>query len=179
MSAMQPRLALAALALASALACSPPPTETAPPPPGTIAPWPVPSNEGELIRAAGQDDLTTGTRQTITWQIHLDVYQDGVPVQVPANIGIDWDRGFTAPVHTHLPAGEIDVESPVLRDFTLGQFFVMWGVSLAGATAYVNGVQVPDPAAVVFAQHQEIVVAFGRAPGTIPSAFPTVPPKGP
>ena len=54
MSAMQPRLALAALALASALACSPPPTETAPPPPGTIAPWPVPSNEGELIRAAGQ-----------------------------------------------------------------------------------------------------------------------------
>lgn len=51
-------------------ACQGPP-DTPPVPAGTIAPWPVPSNESDLIKAAGQDDLTTGTKQTVTWTIHL------------------------------------------------------------------------------------------------------------
>ena len=59
---------------------------------------------------------------------HIDIYVDGQPVVVPAYIGINATEGFLSPIHTHDSTGIIHVESPTVRDFTLGEFFDVWGV---------------------------------------------------
>ena len=60
---------------------------------------------------------------------------------VPANIGIDpslWHdhsldgygmMASMAPLHTHDASGMIHVESTVTRDYTIGEFFRIWGES--------------------------------------------------
>src|SRR5438132_7158269 len=59
---------------------------------------------------------------------HLDIFVNGKPVTVPADIGINYIAKFISPLHTHDAAGIIHVESDEVRDFTLGQFFDVWGV---------------------------------------------------
>ena len=119
--------------------------------------------------------------------VHLDVLVDGKPVPVPANIGIDTARRAISPLHTHDDSGVIHVESPVKRGFSLGEFFTEWGVSLSpdniGALravdgnvvrAYVNGQpRTGNPAAITFAQHDEIALVYGRPqPGEkVPTAY--------
>src|SRR6185369_5083876 len=63
--------------------------------------------------------------------VHLDVLNDGQPVRVPANIGIDLAHGAISPLHTHDDTGVVHIESPVKRQFSLGEFFSEWGVSLS------------------------------------------------
>lgn len=111
---------------------------------------------------------------------HLDVYVDGRHVTVPAGIGID-DNSFITELHTHGTDGVLHVESPVSRPYTLGQLFGEWGVRLSASCVgrYCGGVrwwvdgkaQTGDPAHLVLTSHQEIVVAVGRAPATVPSSY--------
>jgi len=56
---------------------------------------------------------------------HLQIIMNGKNEVVPANIGITAD--CMHPVHTHDTTGEIHVESPEQADFTLGDFFAVWG----------------------------------------------------
>ena len=56
---------------------------------------------------------------------HLAIVINGVQQTVPANIGID--SGCMHPLHTHDIDGIIHVESPAKRDFTLENFFSVWG----------------------------------------------------
>ncbi|MDE2173134.1 MAG: hypothetical protein KGJ31_00840, partial [Patescibacteria group bacterium] len=89
-------------------------------------------------------------------------------------------------------SGVIHVESNTVRDFTLGQFFDIWGVRftkdsiggyLASATStlsvYVNGSLVPgDPRDLVLQAHQEIMVIYGtdkEIPQTIPTSYSFLP----
>jgi hypothetical protein len=113
---------------------------------------------------------------------HLDVFVDGAPVRVPANIGINPGAGYFTELHTHDTRGVIHVESPEANDeFTLGQFFAEWGVFLNGRCVgaycqylrwYLNGVpQSGNPANVVLASHQEIAIVVGKPPKRIPSSF--------
>ncbi|MHB1769878.1 MAG: hypothetical protein ACYCPH_02240 [Minisyncoccota bacterium] len=119
---------------------------------------------------------------------HLDLIVNGSPVTIPAGIGINEAAGFISPVHTHDTSGIIHVESNTVRNFTLGEFFDIWGVRftknaiggyLTSATStlavYVNGSLVPgDPRNLVLAEHQEIVVVYGtkqEAPETIPASY--------
>lgn len=133
-------------------------------------PWPAPADARAKISAAGLDALSAeGTAYHI--HPHLDVFYQGQRVVVPAFIGIDPNRAFISSLHTHADAGVLHVESDVVKDFTLRQFFTEWGVPLDGAKAYVNGAPVSDPGAVVFADHQEITVVFGSAPASIPTSF--------
>lgn len=52
----------------------------------------------------------------------------GAPVEVPANVGIT-GLGMRV-IHTHDASGEIHIESPRPFDFTLGDFFTVWGKTL-------------------------------------------------
>jgi hypothetical protein len=137
-------------------------------------PWPAPSDATAAAGKAGLPMLSSeGMAEHI--HIHLDVLVDGKPVPVPANIGIDTARRAISPLHTHDDSGVIHVESPVKRDFSLGEFFSEWDVSLSadnigglraadGKTvrAYVNGQpRTGNPAAIIFAQHDEIALVFG------------------
>lgn len=119
---------------------------------------------------------------------HLDLFIDGAPVEVPANIGISQAAGFISPIHVHDTSGIIHVESPTIQDFSLGQFFDVWGLKftkdcIGGYCAndtktlkvYSNGNLVEgDPRKLVLAPHQEIAIIYGtaeEAPTTTPSAY--------
>jgi hypothetical protein len=163
------RLVLAALL--AGCTPSPAPAPTAPEPTAAML-FPAPKDAGAAIAASKLDEGPILERGTTAWLIHLDVYKDRVPVIVPPNLGIDFKTGATAPIHTHLANGLISVETQERRRYTLGQFFTLWGVSLAGATAHVNGVATPDAAGVELADLQEIAVVFGTPPATIPDKLP-------
>jgi hypothetical protein len=112
---------------------------------------------------------------------HLDVYVDGKHVTVPALIGIGPGGSFFSPLHTHDPTGIMHVESPTQSEFTLGQFFAVWGVPLSAngignrkghVRVWVNGKPLSaDPTRVVLTPHQEIVVALGTAPKKVPATY--------
>jgi len=162
-------------------------------PPATTAvgaesppPWPPPSDATAAAGKAGLPMLSSeGMVEHI--HVHLDVLVDGKPVPVPANIGIDTARRAISPLHTHDDSGVIHVESPVKRAFSLGEFFTEWGVSLSSdnigglravdgnvVRAYVNGQpRTGNPAAITFAQHDEIALVYGQPqPGEkVPTAY--------
>jgi hypothetical protein len=154
-----------------------------------LPPWPPETaNLAARLQAIGLPVLSAeGTVLHI--HQHIDIYVDGQPVTVPADIGINVDQQYLSPIHTHDSTGIIHVESPTQRDFTLGEFFDVWGVRfdahcIGGAcdgngrtlSVYVNGQLVTgDPRAVTLAAHQEIVVALGtpsQLPSPIPSSYP-------
>src|SRR6478609_10524107 len=97
------------------------------------------------------------------------------PVQVPAGIGIDPVHRAISPLHTHDTSGVIHIESPVQRQFSLGEFFSEWGVSLSAdnigglratdgnsVRVFVNGApRSGNPAAIMFNQHDEIALLYG------------------
>lgn len=148
---------------------------------------PAPWNPGldtlpDRLDAAGVHDLTS-EGEVLHIHQHLDVFVNGKPEPVPANIGI-YDGQFLTELHTHDPTGIIHVESPTARRYDLGQFFGVWGVRLNGDciggycrqvtpwSVYVNGqAYAGDPAALVLKSHQEIAIVIGTPPRKIPSSY--------
>jgi hypothetical protein len=129
--------------------------------------------------------------ETLNYHIHshLDVYVDGKKTAVPQYIGINQLANPTelTSLHTHSADGVVHVEAPKERDYTLGQFFAVWGVKLTKDAlgpftssgdkklrAFVNGKPVADPFALVFRPHQEIVIAYGtkaQLPDPLPKSY--------
>ena|SRR3989338_876558 len=54
----------------------------------------------------------------------LSIVADGKKLEIPANVGVS--PACLHPLHTHDNTGEVHVESPEPRDFTLGDFFAVW-----------------------------------------------------
>lgn len=153
-------------------------------------PWAAgndPTNLKARLQAIGLPALGT-EGQVLHIHQHLEIFVNGQSVPVPTDIGVPPDGSFISPVHTHSPDGIIHVESPTHRDFTLGQFFDVWGVKFTstciggycnsgGATVavYANGHKVAgDPGRILLASHEEIVVTYGTAsqlPNPMPSSF--------
>jgi hypothetical protein len=138
--------------------------------------WPVPADPQPGIRQAGLDLGPMG--QAEHYHAHLDVFADGKPVPVPANIGVDASSGAMSAVHTHDTRGVIHIEAHTKGErYTLGQVFTQWRVLLSAnqvgplksgggktLTAYVNGAkQTGDPAAIVLAPHQQIALVYGSS----------------
>lgn len=106
---------------------------------------------------------------------HLQIFNKGRSVQVPADIGIMQVAGCLYWVHTHATDGIIHIEAPTVRTFTLGQFFDVWGEDLNRTTA--AGVHAPhgrtlrftvngkawtkDPRAIPLRDREEIVIQNG------------------
>jgi hypothetical protein len=93
-------------------------------------------------------------------------------------------------LHTHDDSGIIHIESPVNRDYTLGQFFDVWNkksnippqilnnntTSASGKTTfsvYVNGSKVNDVSYknIKLNPHDQIVLVYGTPPSRIPSYY--------
>ncbi len=82
---------------------------------------------------------------------HLTIISNGNNAIVPADIGILSTCLYW--IHTHDSSGTIHIESPVVKNYTLGQFIDIWNAtqryassfdpsslsSAASLTAYVNG----------------------------------------
>lgn len=154
----------------------------------TRPPWPLPSDARADIAAAG---LTPQSAENtaVHYHAHLDVIVNGAAVTVPAQVGFVFSggqpTGITA-LHTHDTSGVIHIESPTNTPYTLGQFFTEWGVALTsnrigGMVAagkdvlhvYVDGKPfTADPAGIVLAPHQEIVLWYGSsAPQNPPATY--------
>lgn len=151
-------------------------------------PWqPETTNLRARLALIGLPALTAGAEALHTHQ-HLDLFVDGKQVPIPADIGIDAAQGFLAPLHTHDTSGIIHVESPVVRTYTLGEFFDVWGLRLTADCVggvctgagrimwvWVNAVAYSgDPRNIVLEAHQEIVIAVGsqsEMPNPVPSSY--------
>ena len=155
-----------------------------------IGPAPWPANAARLrgrLRILGLPALRAEAFELHIHQ-HLDVFVEGRRVTVPEAVGINFRRRFISPLHTHDTTGIVHVESPLVRTFTLGEFFGVWGVRFTrtclggdcagdgkGLRVFVNGARVPgDPGRLPLVEHQEIVVAFGteeQLPRPLPSSY--------
>lgn len=71
--------------------------------------------------------LRSTTDMATEYHIHpeLSIVVNGTEVPVPLNLGVK-ATGMTA-IHTHDEKGIIHVEAPIKKDFTLGDFFAVWG----------------------------------------------------
>lgn len=111
---------------------------------------------------------------------HLDVFVNGKPVTVPAGIGINMNARFISQLHTHDVSGVIHVESDQVRDFTLGQFFDVWGVRFTKdciggyctkgndkLRVFSDGKPVTgDPRNLALSSHQIIAIVYGPLEST-------------
>jgi hypothetical protein len=117
----------------------------------------------------------------------LHVYVDGLLSPIPANIGIDHAKDVETSLHTHDATGIVHMEADHPRRFTLGEFFTVWGVKLGPAQVggleglggehlhfYLNGKPLPDPAAHVLHDGDNIVIGYGAA-----DSFPHTPSTDP
>jgi len=117
----------------------------------------------------------------------LQIYVHGESIPVPPDIGLTSSAG--APMHTHDATGVMHLESNQPFDFTLGDFFDVWGVLLTDRCiggycsngsdqlrVYVNGKQVTtDITKIALTQHEDVVVTYGttaQLPDPIPKTYP-------
>jgi hypothetical protein len=151
----------------------------------------------QLTRKAG---LTPETHEFVFLHVHshLDVFEKGRKVRIPAGIGInvrdpavhtfpapDGTIGYgginppckkvcISPLHTHFDDGVLHTEAKKDQFNRLGQFFTEWGVTLpAKAKVYVDGKLFKgDAHAIQLKDKREIAVVVGKPPAHIPKRFP-------
>lgn len=147
----------------------------------TQPPWPPQySGLAARIRTLG---LPTGSAVRFHIHAELNIYNQGLLVTVPAEIGIDQRRHIETTIHTHDFTGIIHMEAPHPFRYTLGNFFTIWGVRFGAGTlgaledngsnrvwVYVNGKLISDPARHVLANGDNISIGYGTQ-----SSFPHQP----
>jgi hypothetical protein len=107
-------------------------------------------------------------------QAQLSVYDQGLVVTVPANLGIDERHHIETTIHTHDAFGMLHLEAPRPYPYTLRDLFAVWGVRFGAGTLgglqddgsnrvwmYVNGKLITDPARHVIANGDAISIGYG------------------
>jgi hypothetical protein len=140
-------------------------------------PQPNENTHGGLSPANGQvvDGIPCEASESLLFHIHptLSIMVEGQERTVPADIGILQKCLYW--VHTHDATGMIHVESPVQRDYTLGNFFDIWGQPLDSkrfldraidsghsVLAYVDGQRyLGDPRQIVLKDLEKIELMYG------------------
>ncbi|MGO4186233.1 hypothetical protein [Pseudarthrobacter sp. TAF60_1] len=165
------------------------PSQTSPATATGAAGWALdPAAGGARIKAAGLEILNAeGTAEH--YHAHLDVFVDGKPITVPADIGFSFGAGGQAngisALHTHDTTGIIHIEAPTSGvKYSLGQVLREWGVldgsdttgaphgGTGGWSVYVNGSKQDGPVTdVVLKAHDEVVLSFGAAPSPLPGTY--------
>jgi hypothetical protein len=153
----------------------------------TQGPWSNnPTDLQARLSADGLPPLSAMEGQALHIHQHLDIFIEGQRVTVPAGIGIASTPSVVfAPIHTHDASGIIHIESPVSRDFSLGEVFDAWGVRFTSTCiggycdsadqrlqVFADGkVVTGDPRLLKLTPHEEIVATFGT-PAQIPRPYP-------
>jgi hypothetical protein len=191
---MEPRKLIACLAaLVGLLAAGCGSSDPAPPPGLTISgpglqvsqpPWPA--EYEHLAQRLRQIGLPPGGSEAFHHHALLHIYVNGLLVPLAANIGLDPAKHLESPLHTHDHTGIIHMEAAHPFNFTLGDFFMVWGVKLGPAQLgrltgyggdhlhfYLNGRPLSNPAAHVLQDNDSIVIGYG-AENTFPHAPSTI-----
>lgn len=146
-------------------------------------PWPA---EHDNLRARLEKIGLAALKQegkATDYHFNVTVTVNGSTVVLPSNIGIAgvevsggrMETGFVSAIHTHDESGLVHIHSPTVENFTLGQFFDVWGVSFTAerlggfcavdgktVTVKAGGVDIKgDPRDVLIDDGREIVVAYG------------------
>jgi|SRR5215217_4061974 hypothetical protein len=145
------------------------------------------TNNGPIISGISCDSLE---HFNIHIHAHLDIFINGKPYPIPADIGITPNQCIYW-MHTHDYTGIIHIESPKDRDFTLGEFFDIWGrkfdnnqifdniVGKGGSnnnalSIYINGNRVSnsiDYREIKIDAHDEIAIIYRTSPDSIPLSY--------
>jgi hypothetical protein len=134
------------------------------------------------------DGIPCNTSEQLKYHVHshLTIFVNGEQVAVPANIGIDFNARCLYWLHTHDNSGVIHVEAPSEQQFTLGQFFAIWGKDLSATSllgnkadaahqvrAFVDGQPfMGDPATISLGKHTDIVLEYGPPFPQTPGPYP-------
>ena len=137
------------------------------------------------------DGIPCESSEQLTYHVHahLTIFVNGQQVAVPALIGIDEQKPCIYWLHTHDNTGVIHIEAPSQKQFTLGEFFDVWGqplsaTQLLGNTAdashqvraFVGGQPYTgDPRSVPLTAHADIVLEFGPPFPQTPGPYPFAP----
>ena len=145
-----------------------------------------------ILNLTAIDGIRCDTMEYTQFHVHahLDIIVDGKPFIVPSQIGIDPNGRCLYWLHTHDDTGIIHIESPVEREFTIGNFIDIWGQTFNTThlfdtnlfndingvlNIYVNGVKVPtgsDIRSIEINAHDEIALIFGTIEADkIPSRY--------
>lgn len=130
------------------------------------------ANEDDYCQNQLITEMNIGSHQNLLNHIHqeLEIEIDGVTQPIPSDVGID--VGIMRPIHTHDSSGEIHVEGPCVRDFTLEEFFILWGKTFnkgqildktsdqGEIKLYVNGKESNAYENLVLRDDQEIKILF-------------------
>jgi hypothetical protein len=177
-------VALLALAAAGCGSSTPAPSGLVISGPGLQAskpPW-LPEYQ-HLAQRLQQIGIPPGGKETFHIHAMLHIYVGGLLAPLPANIGLDAAKGVESSMHTHDSTGIIHMEAPHKYNYTLGDFFSVWGVKLGPAQVggltgyggdhlhfYLNGKPLSNPAALVFHKGDSVVIGYGAD-----SSFPHAP----
>jgi len=113
-----------------------------------------------------------GKVSAMHWHPHLTITVDGKNVVVPKDIGVESHSSDTEKMrilHTHDDSGKIHVESPRRQDFTLGEFFRVWGKRFEdpfgdgkayGIRVTVDGEEITEPLPHVLRDREEIRIEY-------------------
>jgi hypothetical protein len=166
-----------------------------PPDPGRLGPEGVPIPAAPLLARAdapapGQsvDGISAAAAEQLAFHIHvhLTVFVAGAPRQIPYGVGIappleveptpqgSFALGGAAFfwLHTHAADGIIHIESPIMRTYTLGDFFDIWNEPLGAervgpaagcVTAFFDGRRyLGNPRDIPLLAHAQIQLDVGR-----------------
>ena len=127
-----------------------------------------------LAQRSHEVGIPPGGQEKFHIHAMLHIYVNGLLSPLPAEIGLDPARGVEASMHTHDSTGIIHMEAPHPFNYTLGDFFAVWGVKLGPAQVggltglggdhlhfYLNGKPLSNPAALVLHKEDSVVIGYG------------------
>jgi hypothetical protein len=148
-------------------------------------PWPA--NSQDALARANDIGLPALGNETFHHHDLLQIFVHGDTIPVPPLVGLTSTGG--ASMHTHDTSGIMHLESDKPFNFTLGEFFDVWGVRFSDSCiggycssgpnqlrVYVNGKQITtDVTKISLTQHEDVVVTYGttaQLPNPIPKTYP-------
>jgi hypothetical protein len=149
----------------------------------TEAPW-----DANAAKSAARATALGLPAEGTTMHEHADVeiFVHGSKEPVPKDIGIDASKGTIQSIHTHDDTGLVHLESSRSREFTLGEFFDVWGVrftpSCLGAycnegnnrlQVFVDGEEVTGSLRDVQLDDQTVIVVTYGTPTELPDPIPS------